>query len=152
MPWRPLCGKCAPNCRQSGPGLPRLGRRHRQPPGRVDGCRATLEQEQEDQIIRRILSISRVIIESERHWTALDLDARTTVWSLAHQTPSHFIVGYRFPRFFRPQGARKPRRDRGTQPAREAVGRIPRRVLVHPGQCQRERQGPLSPATACDES
>ena len=48
----------------------------------VDGFGATLEQEQKDgsTIIRLIVFVSRATLESERHWTPLDLEAGSIVW------------------------------------------------------------------------
>jgi len=48
----------------------------------VDGFGATLEQEQDDKTIRPIVFISRATIESERHWTPLDLEAGSIIWSI----------------------------------------------------------------------
>ena len=48
----------------------------------MDGFGATLEQEQDDQTIHRIVFISRATIEPERHWTPLDLKADNIVWSI----------------------------------------------------------------------
>ena len=48
----------------------------------VDDFSATLEQEQDDHTIRPIVFISRATIESERHWTLLDLEAGSIVWSI----------------------------------------------------------------------
>ena len=48
----------------------------------VDGFGATLEQKQDDHTIRPIVFISRATIESERHWTPLDLEADSIVWSI----------------------------------------------------------------------
>ena len=70
--------------------MPQLGRRHRELPpfssllsdASVDGFGATLEQEQDDQTIHRIVFISRATIEPERHWTPLDLKAGNIVWSI----------------------------------------------------------------------
>ena len=41
----------------------------------VDGFGAILEHEQDDDTIRPIVFISRATIESERHWTPLNLEA-----------------------------------------------------------------------------
>ena len=48
----------------------------------VDGFGTTLEQEQDDHTIRPIAFISRVAIESERHWAPLDLEAGSIVSSI----------------------------------------------------------------------
>ena len=48
----------------------------------VDGFGATLEQEQKDGSICPIAFISRATLESERHWTPLDLEAGSIVWSI----------------------------------------------------------------------
>ena len=48
----------------------------------VDGFGAALEQEQDDHTIRPLVFISRATIESERHWTPLDLEAGSIVWSI----------------------------------------------------------------------
>ena len=47
----------------------------------IDGFGATLEQELKDGSIRPIVFISRAALESERHWTPLDLEAGSIVWS-----------------------------------------------------------------------
>ena len=46
----------------------------------MDGLFATLDQEQDDHTIRPIVFISRATIESERHWTPLDLEVGIIVW------------------------------------------------------------------------
>ena len=48
----------------------------------VDGFGATLKQEQKDGSIRSIVFISCATLESERHWTPLDLEAGSIVWSI----------------------------------------------------------------------
>ena len=48
----------------------------------IDGFGAILEQKQEDDSIRPIVFISRATLESERHWTPLDLEASSIVWSI----------------------------------------------------------------------
>ena len=48
----------------------------------VNGFGAALEQEQDDHTIRPIVFVSRATIESERHWTPLDLEAGSIVWSI----------------------------------------------------------------------
>ncbi|CAB1104650.1 unnamed protein product [Ectocarpus sp. CCAP 1310/34] len=47
-----------------------------------DGFGGTLEQEQPDGSIRPIVFISRATLDSERHWTPLDLEAGSIVWSI----------------------------------------------------------------------
>ena len=46
----------------------------------VDGFGATLEQERDDHTIHPIMFVSRATIESERHWTPLDLEAGRIFW------------------------------------------------------------------------
>ena len=48
----------------------------------IDGFGATLEQEQKDGSIGRIFFISRATLESERHWTPLDLEAGSIAGSI----------------------------------------------------------------------
>ena len=48
----------------------------------VDGFGGTLEQEQTDGSILPVVFISRATLESERHWTPLDLVAGRIVWSI----------------------------------------------------------------------
>ena len=48
----------------------------------VDGFGATLEHEQKDGSIRPIVFISRATLESESHWTPLDLESGSIVWSV----------------------------------------------------------------------
>ena len=50
----------------------------------MGGFAATLDQEQDDHTIRPIVFISRAPIESERHWTPLDVEAGSIVWSIKH--------------------------------------------------------------------
>ena len=61
----------------------------------MDGFGATLEQEQEqdDRTIRPIVLISLAIIDSERHWTPLDL--RGGQHHLEHPAPSRLPFGIR---------------------------------------------------------
>ncbi|CAB1119198.1 unnamed protein product [Ectocarpus sp. CCAP 1310/34] len=47
-----------------------------------DGFGGTLEREQPDASIRPIVFISRAILDSERHWTPLDLEAGSIVWCI----------------------------------------------------------------------
>lgn len=78
----------------SGPGLPRLGRHYRLPSAwTVLEPLSNKNKNKDMQTIYRILILSRVAIESERHWTGLDLGAGILVWSLEHQTPSAFFRG-----------------------------------------------------------
>ena len=48
----------------------------------IDGYGATLQQEQKDGSIRPIVLSSRATHESEHHWTPLDLEAGSIVWSI----------------------------------------------------------------------
>ena len=48
----------------------------------IDGFGATLEQEQPDGSVRPIVFISRATLDNERHWTPLDLEAGSIVWSI----------------------------------------------------------------------
>ena len=48
----------------------------------VDGFGAALEQEQEDGSVKPIAYISRATLDSESHWTPLDLEAGSIVWAL----------------------------------------------------------------------
>ena len=48
----------------------------------IDGFGAALEQEQTDGSIKPIAYISRATLDSERHWTPLDLEAGSIVWAL----------------------------------------------------------------------
>ena len=48
----------------------------------IDGFAAALEQEHEDGSIKPIAYISRATLDSERHWTPLDLEAGSIVWAL----------------------------------------------------------------------
>ncbi|CAB1100851.1 unnamed protein product [Ectocarpus sp. CCAP 1310/34] len=47
-----------------------------------DGFGGTLEQEQPDGSVRPIVFDSRATLESERHWTPLDLEAGSIVWCI----------------------------------------------------------------------
>ena len=48
----------------------------------MDGFGATLEQEQGSHTIRPIVFINRATIESERHWSPLDVEVGSIVWSI----------------------------------------------------------------------
>ena len=48
----------------------------------IDGFGAELEQEQPDGSVRPIAYISRATLDSERHWTPIDLDAGSIVGSI----------------------------------------------------------------------
>ena len=48
----------------------------------IDGFGAALEQEQPDGSVRPIAYISRATLGSGRHWTPLDLEAGSIVWSI----------------------------------------------------------------------
>ena len=48
----------------------------------MDGFGAALEREQTDGSIKPIAYISRATLDSERHWTPLDLEAGSIVWAL----------------------------------------------------------------------
>ena len=48
----------------------------------IEGFGAALEQEQPGGSVRPIAYISRATLDSERHWTPLDLEAGSIVWSI----------------------------------------------------------------------
>ena len=48
----------------------------------IGGFEAAFEQEQADGSVRPIAYISRATLDSERHWTPLDLEAGSIVWSI----------------------------------------------------------------------
>ena len=48
----------------------------------IDGFSATLEQEQPDGSVSAIAYVSRATLDSERHWTPLDLEAGSIVWAI----------------------------------------------------------------------
>ena len=48
----------------------------------IDGSGAALEQEQPDGSVRPIAYISHVTLDSERHWTPVDLEAGSIVWTI----------------------------------------------------------------------
>ena len=48
----------------------------------IDGFEATLGQEEKESSICLVVFISRATLESERHWTPLDLQAGGIVWSI----------------------------------------------------------------------
>ena len=50
----------------------------------IDGFGAALEQEQEDGSIKPIAYIVRATLDSESHWTPLDLEAGSVVWALKY--------------------------------------------------------------------
>ena len=47
----------------------------------IDGFGATLEQEQPEGSLRPIAYVSCATLDSERHWTPLDLEAGSIVWA-----------------------------------------------------------------------
>ena len=47
----------------------------------IDGFGAMLEQEQPDSSVRPIAYASRATLDSERHWTPLELEAGSIVWA-----------------------------------------------------------------------
>ena len=47
-----------------------------------DGFGASLQQEQDNHTTRPILFIGDATIQSERHWTPVDLEARSIAWSI----------------------------------------------------------------------
>ena len=51
----------------------------------IDGFRAALKQEQPDGSVRPIAYTSRATLDSEWHWTPLDLEAGSLVWSIKRQ-------------------------------------------------------------------
>ena len=48
----------------------------------IDGFRASRKQEQADGSINTIAYISRATLDSENHWTPLDLEAGSIIWAL----------------------------------------------------------------------
>ena len=48
----------------------------------IDGVGVALDQEQTDGSVRPIACISRASLDSERHWTPLDLEARRVLWAI----------------------------------------------------------------------
>ena len=48
----------------------------------MDGFGAELEQEKPDGSVRHIAYISRATLDSERHWTLLDLGDGSIVWAI----------------------------------------------------------------------
>ena len=48
----------------------------------IDGLGSALEREKVDGSIKPIAYTSRATLDSERHWTPLDLEAGSTVWAL----------------------------------------------------------------------
>ena len=112
----------------------------------VDGFSAALEQEQDDHTIRPITFTSHATIESERHWTPLDLAAGRYLLEKKH------FRGYRRGTkivFFGPQDARKPRQDRRTQPACRAVAGILHCVQLHSGIEKAVSTGTPASSLAC---
>ena len=73
----------------------------------IDGFGAALEQEQEDGSIKPIAYIRRATLDSERHWTPLDLEAG----SMGSQTPSWLYLGHQVPNILRPQSSGKHRQS-----------------------------------------
>ena len=48
----------------------------------IDGFGTTLDEEQPDGSVRPIAYVSRATLDSERHWTAHDLEAGNIVWGI----------------------------------------------------------------------
>ena len=74
----------------------------------IDGFGATLEQEQADGSMKTIAYISRATLDSDRHWTPLDLEAGSIVW--AHKR----LRGYLWATEFRVLSDHKALESRGT--------------------------------------
>ena len=76
--------------------------------------------------------------------SSLSVTGHRSIWKRAasSRASSAFAVtcGVPVSDCFGPQGARKPRRDRTTQPSSTAVARVPYRVQLHPGISRRQRQ------------
>ena len=80
----------------------------------IDGFGATLEQEQRDGSIRPIVFISRVTLESERHWMLLDLESGSIVRSIKRLRG--YLWGIFLSELFGSQGVRKHLQGCETQP------------------------------------
>ena len=73
----------------------------------IDGFGDALEQEQSDCSMEPITYISRATLDSERHWTPLDLEAGSIVWAL--KLLRGYLWGTKFPHILRPQDIGKNR-------------------------------------------
>ena len=74
----------------------------------IDGFGAAIEQEQADGSMKRIAYISRATLDSERHWTPLDLEAGSIV---GFTNASEGTFGDQDPLIVRPQGTGKHRQS-----------------------------------------
>ena len=104
----------------------------------MDAFGATLEQGQQDGSIWPIGFISRATLQFECHWTPIDLEAGSIVWSTKRLRG--YLWGTCFRSFLGPQDARKPRQGCGTQPPSPAMARIFYGVPLYSGIPQRQRQ------------
>ena len=117
----------------------------------IDGVESTLAQEQTDGSIKPIAYISRSTLDSERHWTPLDLEAGSIAWALKR------LRGYLWGTKFRISSDYK---------ALESIGKVgnhnarvqrwlefPHRIRLHPHVPKRNRKRhrrlPVSLAGAC---
>ncbi|MEP2272374.1 MAG: ribonuclease H family protein, partial [Marinobacter sp.] len=63
----------------------------------IEGFGVALEQEQPDDSVWPIAYISRATLDSERHWTPLDLEAGSIVWAIKRLRG--YLWGTKFPIF-----------------------------------------------------
>ena len=103
----------------------------------IDGFGAAPEQEQEDGSIKPIAYIIRATLDSERHWTPLDLEAGSIVWALKR------LHGYLWGTTFRIFSDHKAPESIGkvgnhNSESRDGSSSSPRRL--HPRVAQRKRE------------
>ena len=104
----------------------------------IDGFRAALEQEQEDVSIEPIAYISRATLDSERHWTPLDLEAGIIVWALKRLRG--YLLGDHVSHIFRPQSSRKNRQSGKPYRPSPEMAQVAHRVRLHTRVPQRKRE------------
>ena len=71
----------------------------------IEGFGATLEQEQPDGSVRPIAYVSRATLDSERHWTPLELEADSIVWVIKRLRG--YLWGTKFRIFSHPKALEK---------------------------------------------
>ena len=104
----------------------------------IDGFGATLKQEQPDGSVKPIAYVSRATLNSERHWTPLDLEAGSIVWAIKRLRG--YTMGYEVSHFFGPQDSGKYRESWTPQCASPEVARVSHRIRLHTRVPERKRE------------
>ena len=117
----------------------------------IDGFGAVLEQKQPEGSVRPIADISRATLDSERHWTPLDLKAGSIVWSIKRLRS--YVWGTKF-RIFSDHEALESVGKVGDHNARvqrwlKFLTAFDYTLEYPQGQCQRKCQFSVPFASAC---